>query len=305
MDIRGIFFRAISGISRRMGLWVFQVFAWFVATGFFIIFPGRVGNSIRTYRALFPDRHPLFHGWCAWRQFHSFTHVYQDRIVLENSKDLSFSSEGLQHLETAVVNGRGGILLMSHMGNWEMAAHLLKRQQKDLRLLIYMGIQHKEQIERLQKEALVQSGIRIIAVEKDGGSPMDLVEGVRFIESGGVVSMTGDLLWKKDQRSIPVKFLRREVLFPEVPHILALLSGAPIFIFFAFRTAKNSYKFTLSAPIYLKAESRRERNSVICQSAQAYARVLEETLRQYPLQWYHFRPLPESEKSKATAFPKV
>ena len=183
------------------------------------------------------------------------------------------------------------------MGNWELAAHLLKRKQTGLRLLLYMGIKQKEQIERLQKEALVQSGIRIIAVEKDGGSPMDLVEGIKFIESGGFVSMTGDLVWKREQRTVPVQFLGREILLPEVPHVLALLSGVPIFIFFAFRTANNGYQFTMAEPMYLKAASRQERSGVIRQSAQAYAQALEEALRQHPLQWYHFRPFLEPEIS--------
>jgi predicted LPLAT superfamily acyltransferase len=295
--MRNFFYRLITSISGRTGLWVFQLFAWSVATGYFLVFPRRVGNSIRVYRALFPDRHRWFHLWCAWRQFHNFTHVYQDRFVLQSAKQLTYTSEGIQHLKDAVSAGRGGILLMSHMGNWEVAAHLLKRELKDLRLLLYMGIKQKEQIERLQKEALEQSGIRIIAVEKDGGSPMDLVEGIKFIESGGVVSMTGDLVWKREQRVVPVRFLGREVLLPEVPHVLALLSGAPLFIFFAFRTAENHYQFTMTEAMYLKTTSRKERHTIIRQSAQAYARELEGALRQYPLQWYHFRPLLEPEEN--------
>ena len=294
--MRNILYRFITALSRRTGLWVFQLFAWFVATGYFILFPGRVGNSTRIYKALYPDRHRFYHLWCAWRQFHNFTHVYQDRFVLQDSKELNTTSEGMQHLKDAVLKGKGAILLMSHMGNWEMAAHLLKRELKDLRLLLYMGIKQKEQLERLQKEALMQSGIRIIAVEKGGGSPMDLVEGNKFIESGGVISMTGDLVWKREQRLIPVQFLGREILLPEVPHVLALLSGAPIIIFFAFRTAKRRYRFTMTEPLYLKAASRKDRNAVIRKSAQAYARVLEETLRQHPLQWYHFRPFFEPQK---------
>ena len=295
--MRNLSYRIITSLSRKTGLWVFQLFAWFVATGYFVLFPGRVGNSVNTYRALFPDRHWWFHVWCAWRQFHNFTHVYQDRFVLQRSKNLIFTTHGMQRLEAAVAKGTGVILLMSHMGNWEMAAHLLKREVNDLPLLLYMGIREKEQIERMQKEALVQSGIRIIAVEKDGGSPMDLVEGIRFLESGGAVSMTGDLVWKKEQRTVPVQFLGQEILLPEVPHVLALLSGAPIFIFFAFRTAKNQYRFTISEPTVLKAASREDRQTVIQQSAQAYARVLEATLRRYPLQWYHFNPFYKPENS--------
>ena len=256
---------------------------------------------MKLYRVLYPDRNRVFHLWCAWRQFHSFTDVFMDRFLLQESDELTFTSEGCEHLEKSIEEGNGGILLMSHMGNWDVAAHLLKRKLKNLRLLLYMGVKQKEQIEQIQKEGLSQSGIQIIAVKHDSESPMDILEGIRFIESGGVVSLTGDLVWKKDQRTIPVKFLGQEILLPEAPHLFALLSGAPLFIFFAFRTGKNKYRFTMSQPIHLTAATRDERAGAIQRSAQQYAAVLEATLRNHPLQWYHFRPFLKPHPEKPTA----
>jgi predicted LPLAT superfamily acyltransferase len=283
-------YKFIIFISRKLGLWVFVVYAWIIATGFFLLFPLRVGNSVRLYRALYPDRNRLFHLWCAWRQFHNFTDVFMDRFLVQESDDPTFTSEGCENLEKSIDDGKGGILLMSHMGNWDVAAHLLKRKINHIRLLLYMGVKQKEQIEQIQKESLSQSGIQIIAVEPDGGSPMDILEGIRFIESGGVVSLTGDVVWNKDQRTVPVNFLGREILLPEAPHLFALLSGTPLFIFFAFRTGKNQYHFTMSEPIALVCTSREERTGAIRQSAQKYADILEATLRNYPLHWYHFKP---------------
>jgi len=283
----------IIGLSRVLGLWVFAVFAWFVATGYYFFFPFRVLNSVRFYRLLFPDRNRLYHLWCAWRQFHNFTDVFFDRFLLTEHDDITSTSEGLAHLEESCRRKEGGILLMSHMGNWEVAAHILKRKNQDLRLLLYMGVKYKEQLEGIQKESLFRSGITIIAVDEQGGSPLDIIEGIKFIESGGTVSLTGDLVWKQDQRTVPVKFLGHDVRLPEAPYLLALLSGAPIFIFFAFRTGKRQYHFTMSAPVYVKAASRRERTAAIQRAAQQYADTLEETLRRHPLQWYHFRPFLE------------
>jgi predicted LPLAT superfamily acyltransferase len=288
--MRKFLYKSVIFISKNLGLWVFVIYAWIVATGFFLLFPLRVGNSVKLYRALYPDRNRLFHLWCAWRQFHNFADVFMDRFVLQDSDDITFTSVGCEHLEQSIDDGKGGILLMSHMGNWDVAAHLLKRKINRIRLLLYMGVKQKEQIEQIQKESLSQSGIQIIAVEQDGGSPMDILEGIRFIESGGVVSLTGDLVWNKDQRTVPVKFLGREILLPEAPHLFALLSGAPLFIFFAFRTGKNQYHFTMSEPIDLVCTSREERTGTIRQSTQKYADILETTLRNYPLQWYHFKP---------------
>jgi len=299
--MRRLFYKSITFLSSKGGRWIFLVFAWFVATGYFLLFPRRVRSSTEIYQTLYPNRSVLFHLWCTWRQFHNFTHIFLDRYLLQESDDITYTSEGMEHLESVLDKGKGGILLMSHMGNWDVAAHLLKRRLKNLQLLLYMGAKQKEQIEQLQKETLARSGIRIIAVDEGGGSPLDLVEGIKFIETGGVVSLTGDLVWKKDQRTIPVKFLGQEILLPEAPHLFALLSGAPLFIFFAFRSGMHKYRFTLSEPIYLTAAAREERAGIIRHSAQKYADALAATLRNHPLQWYHFKPLLKSSPTKGSA----
>jgi predicted LPLAT superfamily acyltransferase len=299
--MRKLFYKSITFLSSKGGRWIFLMFAWFVASGYFLFFPRRVRNSTEIYRTLYPNRSGLFHLRCSWRQFHNFTHVFLDRYLLQESDDITYTSEGMEHLENVLAKGKGAILLMSHMGNWEVAAHLLKRRLNNLQLLLYMGVKQKEQIEQLQKETLARSGIRIIAVDESGGSPLDLVEGIKFMESGGIVSLTGDMVWKKDQRTIPVKFLGQVILLPEAPHVFALLSGAPLFIFFAFRTGVHAYHFTLSEPNYLTAASRNERAGIIRHSAQKYADGLAAALRSHPLQWYHFRPFLKPERPKNSA----
>jgi predicted LPLAT superfamily acyltransferase len=276
-------------LSKVLGLWVFVVSAWIVTTGFFLLFPMRLRNSLQFYKVLFPDRSRFYHLWCAWRQFHSFSNVFLDRFLLQEFDDIIYTSKGWEHIEQTLQKGRGGIILMSHVGNWEVAAHLLKHKHQGLKLLLYMGIKDWEQIERIQKESISKNGIKIIAVDQRGGSPWQIVEGIKFINSGGLVSLTGDLIWKQGQRTIPVKFLGHTVILPETPHLLALLSGAPLFIFFAFRAGKKHYHVSVSEPLHFGNVSREERTEAIRKSAQGYADILEENLRRYPFQWYHFR----------------
>jgi len=291
--MKDIFYKFLIALSGRTGLWVFRVMAWFVATGYFFIFPGRVAVSVNFYRALFPSRRRLYHLWCAWRQFHNFTYVYMDRILLLNEHNLTITHEGWEFLEDAVNRKVGGIILMSHVGNWEIAAHVLKirgRNNPQMKLLLYLGQKHKDQIEHTQKESLVQSGVKIIVVEEEGGTPTDIVEGINFLKAGGLVSLTGDRLWRKDQRSIPVRFLGHEAYLPETPFVFALLSGTPLFIFFAFRTGKQTYLFQNLPPEYVHAKDRNDRQEAIRRAAQTYADRLEEKVRQHPFEWFHFEP---------------
>lgn len=284
------FYRFALFLGTRLGRWAFKLVAWFVAAGFFIFFPSRVGNSLALYRHLYPQRRRWFHLCCAWRQFHSFTDVFIDRLLIQSPGQVAYRSEGFEHLAEALNKGKGAILLMSHVGNWDIAAQLLMAKLPGTKVLLYMGAKQKEQIEQMQKAQLSEKGIRIVAVSQDGGSPLDILEGIRFLENGGVVSLTGDMIWKEDQRTVKVFFLGREIRLPQAPHLIALLSGAPLLTYFAFRAGKNRYHLSMSPPAYVTAADRSRRMEIIRRSAQSYASILEANLQRYPLQWYHFEP---------------
>jgi lauroyl/myristoyl acyltransferase len=281
-----LFYKFLVAFSKALGPWFFKVFSRFVSTGYFLFFPGRVAIGMRFYAALFPGAGRLRRLWLTWRQFHSFTDVFLDRFLLQSSADITYTSEGWEILEEAARNKTGGIVVMSHMGNWDVAAHLLRR--RGLRLLLYMGARDREQLEKMQKESLTGTGMKIVTVSEEGGSPLDILEGLGFLREGGLVSLTGDRIWTTSQRTVPVRFLGRRVLLPEAPHSIALLSGAPLFIFFAFRTGSRAYHFSVSGPFQVTAASRGDRTRAVAESAQKYADILADKARQFPLQWYHF-----------------
>ncbi len=284
--MNGFFYRLLVRIANLLGAWLFAAVSRFIAAGYFLM-SSRVTESRRFYDALYPGKGRLYHLWCTFSQYQSFTTIHFDRYLESQAKPATFTSSGWQRLE-AVIGRQGGILLMSHLGNWEMAATLLKRQRQDLQLLLYMGVKEKEGVERLQKDELRRSGVRIIGVDQEDSSPLSAVEGIRFLRAGGLVSMAGDIVWRSDQRKIRVTFLGHDAYLPEAPFVFALVSGAPLFAFFAFRTGQNRYHFTLSEPIGLQAPSRRERGEAIARAAQHYADLLAESLRQHPFEWYHF-----------------
>ena len=286
------FYRILARLTRWFGWRFFDLVAGSIAIGYFIFFPGRVAVSMRFYQALFPDRHRAYHRWCALRQFLDFTHVFRDRLLLAGDRtNLTTTFVGWERLRDAT-GSSGGVLLMSHMGNWEVAARLLKQTLPDLKLMLYMGVKQKEQIEGLQKQAVRRSDIRIVGVDETGGSPFDIVEGIRFLRDGGLVSLTGDRMWQGDQRTVPVRFLGCSVRLPAAPYVLAMTAGAPIFVFFALRTGRYHYDFFAPPPIWVSAADRGRRPAALARAAQAYADLLEATVRKYPFQWHHFNPLP-------------
>ena len=284
--MNGFWYRLLVQGARFCGSWFFAVVARIIAAGYFV-FSRRVPESRRLYAALYPERGRFYHLWCTFNQYQNFTTIHFDRFLSGQSKPVTFSSLGWEKLES-VIGRQGGILLMSHLGNWEIAATLLKQLRADLQLLLYMGVKEKEGVERMQKDDLRRSGITIIGADQGNSSPFTAVEGIRFLQAGGLVSMAGDIVWRKDQRKVRVTFLGHDAYLPEAPFIFALVSGAPLFVFFAFRISKNNYHFTLSDPLPIRAACRKDRAEAISQAAQQYADLLEKALRKYPFEWYHF-----------------
>jgi lauroyl/myristoyl acyltransferase len=273
--------------SRRLGVWFFRVFSWCIATGYFFLFPTRVAYSFEFYRSLFPERGFLYHLYCAWKQYHNFTDVYIHRFIRLDEEDIEFVKEGWEYLEEAVQKKTGAILLMSHIGNWELAAQTLNR--KGLPIMLYLGAKHKEQIEHIQKQILTKSGIRIVATSEDEKSPFALIEGINFLREGGIVSMTGDRLWG-EQSYVTVDFLGYEVRLPDTPYLFALMTGAPLMTFFVYQEAVGKYHIRVSKGRKVFIAARADRKKAVLESAQAYAEDLAEFARKHPFEWHHFEP---------------
>ena len=280
--------KTIMRISFLLGFWPLRFFAWWIATGYFLFRPSRRRSSVELYQVIFPNRRLWYYLYCTWRQFHSFAATYADRIEIDGRKGTT-STQGKEGIIETARRGSGGIILISHLGSYEVAARAF--QELGLRLLIIMGEKEAKQVARDQREVLKARGIHIqVATAKEdflfGG-----LEAIKFAREGGFVSLAGDLVWTDQRSLLSIRLFDYEVGLPAGPHLLALVSGAPLFTMFTFRVKRGRHQIIMSPPREVKAPSRSERNAALQASAQAYASALEEMVRQHPFQWYIFEPL--------------
>lgn len=281
--------KTVTRVSLLLGSWPIRFLAWWIATGYFLFRPSRRRSSVRLYQVIFPNRRPWYYLYCTWHQFHSFAATYADRIEIDGRKGVTTSTQGREGIVEAARRGSGGIILMSHLGSYEVAARAF--QELGLRLLIIMGEKEAKQVARDQREALKARGIYIqVATAKEdflfGG-----LEAIKFVREGGFVSLAGDLVWTDQRSLLSVRLFDHEVGFSAGPHLLALVSGAPLFTMFIFRVKRGRHQIIMSPPREVKAPSRSERNAALQTSAQAYASALEEMVRRHPFQWYIFEPI--------------
>jgi predicted LPLAT superfamily acyltransferase len=297
--MRAFLLKTVSRSSLVLGSWLIRFIAWWIATGYFLFRPSRRNSSIRLYQAIFPDRRSWYYLYCAWRQFHSFAGTYADRIAMYANEEGTTPAQGREKLVEAGRRGTGGIILISHLGSYEAAARAF--QELGLRLLIIMGEKEAKHVARDQRDTLMARGVQIHVATTQEGSPFGGLEALKFIREGGFVSIAGDLVWTEQRSLVAVRFFNHDVGLPAGPHLLAFVSGAPLFTLFTFRVKKSRHRIILSSPYHVKAPSRAERNAAIQASAQAYAGALETMVRQHPFQWYVFEPFFRSVPGEGSA----
>jgi predicted LPLAT superfamily acyltransferase len=306
--MKAFFHKLTIRVSFLLGSWFIRFFAWWIATGYLLFRPSRRRSSLQLYRVIFHDKNAWYHLYCAWNQFHSFAATYADRIEIDSKKGVTISTQGQEGIIEAARRGSGGVILMSHLGNYEVAARAFT--EIGLKHLMIMGEKEARQVSRDQRETLSARGINILVATGQGDSIFGGLEAIRFISEGGFVSLSGDLIWTKQRSLLPVKLFDQEVTLTSAPHLLALISGAPLFNLFTFRVKRGMHQIIISPPRQVKAPSRSERNVTLQASAQVYADALEESVRQHPFQWYIFEPFfgsasADKKKSKPKLFKNV
>ena len=280
--------KTVLKISFLLGSWPIRFFAWWVATGYFLFRSSRRRASIHLYRVIFPNRGLWYDFYCAWRQFHSFAATYADRLEADKKKGGIISVQGSEGIMEAGRSGSGGIILMSHLGSYEVAAYAF--QERGFKHLMIMGEKEAKQVPRDQRAALAARGIHIQVATGQEDSLLGGLEAIKFIRDGGFVSLAGDLVWTDPHSRLSVKLFGQEVNLSSGAHLLALVSGAPLFTLFTFRMKRGRHQIFISPPSFVRASSRSERNKALQVSAQDYASALEEIVRQHPFQWYIFEP---------------
>ncbi|MBN1665305.1 MAG: lysophospholipid acyltransferase family protein [Deltaproteobacteria bacterium] len=282
--------RLLYWFGKNIGIWVIRLVVWVIATGYFFFFPRRVKASLELYRTAFKNKNPLFYLHCVWRQFHDLAQSHCDEIAFSFGMPIHHTSEGRDNILKAANAGRGGIIIMSHMGSWGIAARIFR--QDNFKVMLIMGERQAKLIDQQQRGELEGAGLKILVSKTDDHDSLFTgIEALKFIREGGFLCIAGDIGWTDPRSRLTATFFGRSIYLPAGPHTLALVSGAPVFTLFAYRLGRGNYQVVILPPRIVKAASRDARSDAIRESAQIYASNLEEAVQQYPFEWHVFESI--------------
>ncbi len=187
--------------------------------------------------------------------------------------------EGEQHLKAALTSGKGVVLAVGHVGNWDYAA-------------VYplsLGAPIIAVAENLQDDAMTQwfidmrakAGIEIVLAD---GSRSSFVSLIRSVKQGRVVA----LLCDRDVTGagIPVEFFGEQTKLPGGPVTLAAATGAPLLPVVC-QLTKRGHRFIVGAPMTFDKSNM---GDALPSAMTTVAQQLEILLKRDPAQWHVLQP---------------
>lgn len=188
---------------------------------------------------------------------------------------------GIEHLHAARDSGRGVVVALPHLGNWEVAG--LRAQAEQVRALAVA--------EDLGNERIVQWFIRLRALME-----IDVLiarRGARVtgqllarLDEGGLIALPSDRDIKG--KGIAVEFFGEMTTLPAGPAALAERTGAVLLPVGTYFGPRGTFVFVIEPPLPISDGDTREER--VAGTTQELARVFERIIRREPEQWHLLQP---------------
>lgn len=189
------------------------------------------------------------------------------------------SLEGEEHLDRALSEERGAILVAGHFGNWELAATLATMGYP---LTFLVGEQHNTLVDGLMNRLRARFGVELVPLT---GSLMGVL---RALRRNRIVAMLSDQ--DAGRSGIFVDFLGLPASTPYGPGRIAARTGAPLVPGNAVRRARGRHSLVICPPVEPPPEGASPEEAAR-HYTQAYTTALEGFVRRHPEQyfWMHRR----------------
>lgn len=199
-------------------------------------------------------------------------------VLSQVSHKLKFTHEGIENIEKMVTDGKGGILLSAHLGNWEAAGHMLKRVNAPINIVMYDG--EESQMKQYMGQFENKRSFNVILIKEDLSHIYEMSAALARNE---LICLHGDR-FRPGNRTITHFFLGEDANFPAGPFILASKLKAPVSFVFAFKETNLDYHYySFPAKVY-DGRGKEGMETMLDE----YVTTLEKMIKRYPEQWFNY-----------------
>jgi KDO2-lipid IV(A) lauroyltransferase len=191
-----------------------------------------------------------------------------------------FRMIGEEHIEAAEKEGRGAILALPHLGNWDLAGLYVARSGRKLTAVAErLEDQRVFELFLRHREAL---GINIVPLSDDRRVGEELA---RLLGENHFIALVADR--DLGGRGVPVTMFGAERRLPPGPALLSLATGSPLLPCAPYDTPKG-WTVIVGPPLEIERSGEMRRD--VAALTRMLAREFERAIAGDPIQWHMFQP---------------
>ncbi|MFT3932041.1 MAG: lipid A biosynthesis acyltransferase [Chitinophagaceae bacterium] len=204
-----------------------------------------------------------------------------DKIVVMSGikNKFTWNFDGEEHLRAITALQKGGLLISAHLGNWDIAGHLLKRLETKINVVMYDGEHQK--IKNYLEGVTGKRNMQVIVIKEDLSHIYAISEALKNNE---LVCIHADR-FVEGNKTITCNFLGEPAKFPAGPFVLAATFKVPLSFVFAFKETDLHYHLYAST---IKQYGGMKRDEMMQQVLQDFVAEMEEKAKMYPEQWFNY-----------------
>ncbi len=276
-------YKIFIAVLKYLGLPFAYFLLRFVALYFFLFNPASFGFIFYFYRKRL--KYGFFRSVISvYRNYYSFGQVILDKTASMGGFDakFTFDFDGEEHLRSIARDGKGGLFISAHVGNFEMAGHMLERLDTIVNVIM-LDAEHQKIKEYLS--SFTQKSFRVIPIGTDNAHVYEIS---RALGNHEIVCMHGDR-FMPGSKTIACDFLGQKALLPTGPFYLAMKYGVPVSFVFAMKEGPRHYHYFATPPrFYEQQGTPAKRDEMLRMIISDYLAAMEEKVRNYPFQWFNY-----------------
>lgn len=271
------------------GRWFFNLCLLPVITYFFLFRQEERRASIDYWKTLKAYTKDIrgFNCILSFKQFWLFGQALIDKLAVwmgeYSMQDIDVHNAKV--FDDLLARKQGGVLLISHLGNFEIT-RCLSALHQDVQLTVLMHSKHAENFNRVLAKYTGARQVEVLEVTEI--TPITAMQLSEKVEAGGYIAIAADRVPVGSvENSLSIKLLGREARLPVGPYAIASILKAPII-------SLNCIKLNGRYQVYFDVVSkcfcppRQERGVAYLEAAKTYVKILEQYCLMAPAQWFNF-----------------
>lgn len=213
-----------------------------------------------------------------YKSYYVFGQTIIDKVAISSGlrDKFTYHFDGVELINKALKQKKGGILISAHVGNFEIAEHFFGELEENTSISILTTDSEHSAIKEYLESVTDKPRVNLIFIQEDLSHVFEINAALARNE---LVVITGDR-YIKGSKYLTEDLLNQVAKFPAGPFMLASRLKVPVlFVYVMKETNKHYHLFTRQA----KAKHR-DAQALL----QEYASSVSWMLKKYPLQWFNY-----------------